>query len=196
MSSYQELFNLDSYDNELKIIFPNSKSNSKYSYYQSGLHRLIVYNVDSLMHEYIHALTKPRTSQALWETEGFARYFSYYYDYYGMAFLNEDYNSAVQSESTEYIFEFRQTIDRPIDIHIDFKELENIAVYSRNYTDPNASYAAGSSFIQYLVGKYGESVVTQCIYGEDEFPETYNELVTGWNRYIEENYSAFSRYKS
>lgn len=194
MQRYQELFELGDYDNELTMVFPNFSSGSKYSYYQSGTHRIIVYNVDSFMHEYIHALTKPSASQKLWETEGFARYFSYYYDDYGIAFLNEDYNSAVQSEATEYLFDFRQTIDRPIDMQIDFKELENIAVYSRNYTDPNASYVAGSSFIQYLVGKYGEAVVAQCIYGNDEFPETYSELVTEWNRYIEETYSGFGRY--
>lgn len=196
MQSYQELFGLGDYDNELTVIFPNSRSGSQYSFYQSGLHRIIVYNVDSFMHEYIHALTKPSTSQKLWETEGFARYFSYYYDDYGMAFLNEDYNSAVQSKATEYLFEFKQTIDRPIDMQIDFKEFENVAVYSRNYTDPNASYVAGSSFIQYLVGKYGEAVVAQCIYGENKLPQSYSELVAEWNRYIEETYSDFSRYNN
>lgn len=138
----------------------------------------------------------PSTSQKLWETEGFARYFSYYYDDYGIAFLNEDYNNAIESKATEYLFEFKQTIDRSIDMQIDFKELENIAVYSRNYTDPNASYVAGSSFIQYLVEKYGEAVVIECIYGDEELPQPYNELVVQWNSYIEENYSPFSRYNS
>lgn len=193
MQSYQELFGLGDYDNGLTVIFPNSRSGSKYSYYQSGTHQIIVLNVDSLMHEYIHSLTKPSTSQKLWETEGFARYFSYYYDHYGIAFLNGDYNTAERSAATEYLFEFKQTIDRPIDMQIDFKELENIAVYSRGYTDPNASYVAGSSFIQYLAGKYGEAVVIQCIYGDDEFPEAYSELVAQWNQYIEDNYSDFSR---
>lgn len=196
MQSYQELFGLGDYDNELTVIFPNSRSGSQYSYYQSGLHRIIVYNVDSLMHEYIHALTKPSTSQKLWETEGFARYFSYYYDDYGIAFLNEDYNSTAQSKATEYLFEFKQTIDRPVDMQIDFKELENVAVYSRNYTDPNASYVAGSSFVQYLVEKYGEAAVVQCIYGEEKLPKPYSELVEEWNRYIEETYCDFSRYSS
>ncbi len=195
MLSYRELFALGSYDNELAVIFPNAGKASQYSYYQSASHQIIVYNVDSLMHEYIHALTKPATAQKLWETEGFARYFSYYYDYYATAFLNEDYNTAVESEKTEYLFEFKQTVDRPIDIQIDFKELENIAVYSRGYTDPNESYAAGSSFVQYLVREYGETFVAQCIYGDgSDFPKSYSELVDGWNRYIEENYSAFSRY--
>lgn len=194
MRSYQKLFELENYDNDLTIIFPNSRSGSQYSYYQSGLHRIIVHNVDSLMHEYIHALTKPNPSQKMWETEGFSRYFSYYYDYYGVAFLNEDYNTAVKSEATEYLFEFKQTIDRPIDVQTDCKELENIAVYSRNYTDPNASYVAGSSFIQYLVQTYGEAAVVQCIYGNDSFPKPYSELVEEWQQYIEETYSDFSRY--
>lgn len=194
MRCFQELFELENYDNDLTLIFPNSRSGSRYSYYQSGLHRIIVHNVDSLMHEYIHALTKPDPSQQLWETEGFARYFSYCYDYYGVAFLNEDYNTAVKSETTEYLFEFKQTIARPIDVQTDFKELENIAVYSRHYTDPNASYVAGSSFVQYLVQVYGEAEVVHCIYGNDSFPKSYSELVEEWQQYIEEAYSDFSRY--
>lgn len=196
MLSYQELFDLGSYDNELTIIFPNYKVSNRYSYYQSGLHSIIVFNIDSLMHEYIHALTKPSSSQELWETEGFARYFSYYYDYYGIAFLNEDYNTATESDLTEYLFEFKRTINRPIDMQSDFIEIENIAVYSRGYTDPNASYVAGSSFVQYLVRAYGEAFVTKCIYGSESFPKPYNSLVDEWNQYIEKTYCDFSRYDS
>lgn len=194
MLNYQKLFDLESYDNELTIIFPNSKVSNQYSYYQSGLHRIIVFNIDSLMHEYIHALTKPSSSHESWEVEGFARYFSYYYDYYGIAFLNEDYNTAAESESTEYLTEFKRTINRPIDMQTDFTEIENIAVYSRGYTDPNVSYVAGSSFVQYLVRLYGEAFVAKCIYGNESFPKPYNELVNEWNQYIEEAYCAFSRY--
>lgn len=189
MERYQKLFDLGCYDNELTIIFPNSRKSSRYSNYQSGLHRIIVLNIDSLMHEYIHSLTKPKTSQNLWETEGFARYFSYYYDYYGIAFINEDYNTAKPTKATEYLFAFKQTINRPIDMQLDFRELENMAVYSRNYTDPNASYVADSSFIQYLVEAYGEAFVAQCIYGDNNLPKPYNELVNEWNQHIKETYS-------
>lgn len=194
MESYQRLFDLDSYDNSLTVIFPNTKSDS-YSCYQSGYHRIFAYNIDSLMHEYIHSLTNPGKTQSLWETEGFARYFSYFYDYYGIAFLNEDYNNAAETSATGYLYEYKATIDRPVDMQIDFYDIENIAVYSRGYTDPNESYVAGSSFVQYLVREYGETFVAQCIYGdESDFPKSYSELVNDWNRYIEENYSGFSRY--
>lgn len=197
MADYQSLFNLDAYNNDLTILFPNSNTQSRYSYYQSGSHQIFVYNVDSLMHEYIHSLTNPSASQQLWETEGFARYFSYMYDYYGIAFLNEDYNNAPETNATEYVFEFKETIQRPIDMEKDFQDIENIAVYSRGYTDPNASYVAGSSFVQYLVRTYGAEFVVQCIYGEGcSFTKPYQKLVNEWNQYIEENYLNFSRYNN
>lgn len=131
-----------------------------------------------------------------WETEGFARFFSYRYDDYGIAFLNQDYNNAPDSAATQYVHEFRNTINRPINMSIDYKELENIAVWSRSYTDPNASYVAGSSFVQYLVSLYGEKAVIDAIYGSKEpLPKSYEELVRSWNEYIENTYQGFSKYK-
>ncbi len=196
MEQYQILFDLDNYDNDLSIVFSNSNNLSRYSFYQSGVHRLYVKNIDSLMHEYIHALTQPQSSMEAWETEGFARFFSYRYDDYGIAFLNQDYNNAPDSAATQYVHEFRNTINRPINMSIDYKELENIAVWSRSYTDPNASYVAGSSFVQYLVSLYGEKAVIDAIYGSKEpLPKSYEELVRSWNEYIENTYQGFSKYK-
>lgn len=196
MECYQRRLDLESYDNALVILFPNSKTGYRYSCYQPGNHQILVFNIDSLMHEYIHSLTKPDASRELWETEGFARYFSYFYDYYGIAFLNEDYNNAAESEANTYLAAFQEKIDRPIDMQTDFKEIENIAVYSRGYTDPNAGYVAGSSFIQYLIRVYGEAFVVQCIYGDESFPKAYDELVAQWNQYVEETCSDFSSYRN
>lgn len=195
MDSYQNLFALPDYDNDLVIALPNSKNGSQYSYYRSDRHMIVLFNVDSLMHEYIHSLTKPDPTQEQWETEGFARFFSYYFDHYSIAFLNVDYNNATESDATRYIYEYKASLDRPIDISCDFREIENIAVYSRGYTDPNASYVSGSSFVQFLVGLYGEASVVDYIYGNGiELPMSYDDLVDEWNQYINDNYSGFSRY--
>lgn len=195
MSQYQTLFALEDYNDDLQIIFSNSKNLSQYSFYQKGSHTIYVMNIDSLMHEYIHALTQPDATMESWETEGFARYFSYRYDYYGIAFLNQDYNNTPESAATQYVHEYLEVIDRPIDMAVDYLELENIAVYSRSYTNPNSSYVAGSSFIQYLVNQYGEECVIQHIYGSvDALPKTYPELVQDWNTYIDETYQAYSKY--
>lgn len=196
MKQYQELFNLDDYNNDLDIIFTRPISASKYSFYQSVNHRIYVYNVDSLMHEYIHALTMPSASMESWQTEGFARYFSYYYDFYGIAFLNQDYNNTSNTYATKWVHEYLATINRPIDMAKDYRELENVAVYSRSYADPNANYVAGSSFVQYLVKQYGEEAVINHIYGDGEsLPKSYDELVDEWNAFIESNYSDYSKYK-
>lgn len=196
MKQYQDLFNLDDYNNDLDIIFSNPLSVSKYSFYQSVIHRIYLYNIDSLMHEYIHSLTTTNTAMAMWKVEGFARYFSYYYDFYGMPFLNQDYNNSPNTPELKYVHEYLATINRPIDMAKDYPELENIAVYSRNLYDPNANYVAGSSFIQYLVKQYGEEAVIHSIYGNgDPLPKTYAELVKEWKEYIESTYMEYSKYE-
>ncbi len=196
MKQYQELFNLDNYNNDLDIVFSNPISASKFSFYQTVIHRIYLYNVDSLMHEYIHSLTTTNSSMAMWKVEGFARYFSYYYDFYGMPFLNQDYNNSPNTPELKYIHEYLATINRPIDMAKDYSELENVAVYYFGFTDPDANYLAGSSFVQYLVKQYGEEAVINSIYGNgDPLPKTYAELVKEWNAFIEANYSNYSKYK-
>ena len=197
MEQYRDLFSLDGYNDDLEIVFAKPINASKNSFYQSAEHRIYLYNVDSLMHEYIHALTQPTSSisMSLWQIEGFARYFSYYYDHYGIAFLNQDYNNAPNTATTKYIHEYLATINRPIDMAIDYRELENIAIYSFGFIDPNKNYAAGSSFVQFLVKQYGEDVVIDHIYGSgNALPKKYLELVEEWNAYIEANYQGYSKY--
>ena len=196
MKQYQDLFNLDDYNNDLDIVFSNPISASKYSFYQTVIHRIYLYNIDSLMHEYIHSLTTTNTSMAMWKVEGFARYFSYYYDYYGMPFLNQDYNNSPNTPELKYIHEYLAAINRPIDMAKDYRELENVAVYYFGFTDPNKNYLTGSSFVQYLVKQYGEEAVINSIYGNgNPLPKTYAELVKEWNEFIEANYSNYSKYK-
>ena len=196
MKQYQDLFNLGDYNNDLDIIFSNPISASKYSFYQTVIHRIYLYNVDSLMHEYIHSLTATNTSMAMWKDEGFARYFSYYYDFYGIPFLNQDYNNSPNTPELQYVHEYLATINRPIDMAKDYCELENVAVYYFGFTDPNKNYLTGSSFVQYLVKQYGEEAVINSIYGNgDPLPKTYAELVKEWNEFIETNYSNYSKYK-
>ena len=197
MKQYQDLFNLDDYNNDLDIVFSNPISASKYSFYQTVIHRIYLYNIDSLMHEYIHSLTTTNTSMAMWKVEGFARYFSYYYDFYGMPFLNQDYNNSPNTPELKYIHEYLAAINRPIDMAKDYCELENVAVYYFGFTDPNANYLTGSSFVQYLVKQYGEEAVIHSIYGNgDPLPKTYTELVREWIEFIEGEYKGYSKYDS
>ena len=196
MKQYQDLFNLDNYNNDLDIVFSNPISASKYSFYQTEIHRIYLYNIDSFMHEYIHSLTTTNSSMASWKVEGFARYFSYYYDFYGMPFLNQDYNNSPSTPERKYIHEYLATINRPIDMAKDYRELENVAVYYFSFYDPNENYLAGSSFVQYLVKQYGEESVINSIYGSgDALPKTYAELVKEWKEYIESEYTGYSKYK-
>ena len=197
MKQYQDLFNLDNYNNDLDIVFSNPISASNYSFYQTVIHRIYLYNVDSLMHEYIHSLTTTNTLiMPSWKVEGFARYFSYYYDFYGIPFLNQDYNNTPNTPTTKYVHEYLAAINRPINMAKDYRELENIAVYYFSFANPNANYVAGSSFVQYLVNQYGKEAVIHSIYGNgNSLPKTYAELVKEWNAYIEVTYAGYSKYK-
>lgn len=77
----------------------------------------------------------------------------------------------------------------------DYSELENIAVYSRSWKDPNKNYITGSSFVQFLVKQYGEEAVINSIYGEGTpLPKNYAESVKEWIEYIESEYSEYSIY--
>lgn len=196
MKQYQDLFMLDDYNHDLDIVFTQPIGLSKTSFYQGANHRIYLYNVDSMMHEYIHALSMPTPSMQNWQVEGFARYFSYYYDFYGMAFLNQDYNNTPDTPELRYVHEYLAAINRPIDMAKDYREIENVAVHYFGFTNPNKNYLAGSSFVQYLVKQYGEEAVINSIYGNcNPLPKTYAELVKEWDEYIAREYKEYSKYQ-
>lgn len=197
MGKYQSLFDLKSYNNDLIVYFSNNKRLSQYSFYQRQTHSIYLMNVDSLMHEYIHSITvENNPSDSSWSIEGVARYFSYKYDCYGIAMLNVDYNMPSSSKELLYVREYKEKIGRDINMEVDFTEIENIAVYSRSYFEPNCSYVAGSSFVAYMVSQFGESEVIDMIFSEDGMEHSlYTELVHNWVSYIKTNYANYSKYK-
>lgn len=197
MGKYQSLFGLEPYNNNLAVYFSNSKSLSQTSFYHPKEHAIYLMNVDSLMHEYIHSITLEKNhSYSTWSVEGVARYFSYKYDYYGIAMLNVDYNRPSSGRELLYVREYKEKIGRDIDIEMDFTELENIAVYSRSYTDPNDGYVTGSSFVAYLVSQFGESEAINIIFSEQGIEQSlYTELAENWVSYINTNYADYSKYK-
>ncbi len=197
MGKYQSLFGFEEYNNDLKVYFSNSKRLSQYSFYQRGKHSIYLMNADSLMHEYIHSVTvENNPSDSVWSVEGAARYFSYKYDHYGIAMLNADYNKPSSGKETLYVQEYKEKIGRDISMETDFTEIENIAVYSRSYFDPNCSYVAGSSFVAYMASQLGEDEVIDMIFSERGVEQSlYEDMVDGWTSYIKANYGEYSRYE-
>ncbi len=190
MEQYQELFALESYNHDLDIFFTNH-SGVKYSHYNGIAHAICLYNTASLMHEYIHALTFGSYMLEAWAVEGFARYYSYRYDYYGVAMSTVDYNSAPETTKYQYIHDYKCKIDRDIDMARDFAELQHITAYVNGFDDPNDGdgYTAGASFIDYLIFRFGEEKVIEIICKTHDFGEyTYEELVADWNAFLQENY--------
>ena len=192
MEQHQELYALDSYNHNLKIYF----ANYRYSYYNGIRHAIVLANTASFVHEYIHALTLASSMNEDWARDGFARYYSYRYDFYGIAMSNVDYNSVPNTAKYQWIHEYKRNIGRDIDVEKDITELWHIATYVNGYDDPNdgGGYTAGASFVAYLISRLGEERVIEIICKTHDFGEySYEELVSDWNSYIEENYSMYSK---
>lgn len=195
MEQYQELFALDTYNHDLDIFFTNY-SGVKYSFYNGIAHVMGIYNTASFMHEYIHALTFGANIQEAWAGEGFARYYSFRYDYYGNAMSTVDYNSAPEITKYQYIHDFKRNIGRDIDMAQDYAQLQHITAYVNGYTNPNdgEGYTAGASFIDYLLCRFGEETVIEIICKTHDFGEyAYEELVADWNAFLQENYSDYHK---
>ena len=192
MAQYRQLFAVAGPWKDVTVLLPNPQRQISTSCYQPTLHRILLLNVDSLMHEYIHALMPLRLSQALWESEGFARYFSYYYDEYGMAFLNEDYNNLPDLAHLQYLRDYQASIGRPVDMAIDFGDLESFRAYALGYRAPDVDYASGSAFVHYLVKRFGEEAVVRHVCGMEMLPQDASELTADWLAWVDENYQGFT----
>lgn len=201
MKRYQELFSLPAYNNSLKFILTNDYNGYADSFYHPEEHTAYIKTVASLMHEYIHSLTMPYIRQEPWAYEGLARYFSYYYDVYGLSYLNEDYRkeTAEETPANRYAIQFKEKVRREIDIAQDFRELENAQVYSYSSYDVNGSYLSASSFVQYLIVRFGQenAIWYLCAENGQYFDPgvTLDELLRDWQAYIEKNYSEYYKYR-
>ncbi len=199
MGQYQELFGFDGYNNDLSILFKKSRGVTETSEYHRANHDIKLITVVSLTHEYIHSLMYGRYDdwRTLWKTEGFARYFSYKYDFYAYdSYAYDFYNNYWNNESMIWIQEYIDFLGRPIEVRTDVPELWDILVHSYGYTDPNSDYESGASFIGYLIKQYGEREVIAYICSDSEYNaewgKSYEELVQDWNQFIEDNYSQYS----
>lgn len=192
MAAYRQLFACEDAPS-VTVLLPNPLNGLNASCYQPGEHRILLLNVDSLSHEYIHALAQPSATQDMWETEGFARYFSYYYDQYGIAMLNADYAAAADTEKLHYIHEFRAQVGREIDMAADFGAIESIIAYTRGYASPNVSYASGSAFVHYLVQRYGEEAVIRHVLDGAAFDAPQAELVADWKAWLKDHYGSYTQ---
>lgn len=192
MAAYRQLFACEDAPC-VTVLLPDPLKGLNASCYQPGEHRILLLNADSLSHEYIHALAQPSAAQALWETEGFARYFSYYYDHYGIAMVNADYAAAQDTEKLHYIYEFRAQVGREIDMAADYGAIESIIAYTRGYASPNANYASGSAFVHYLVQRYGEGTVIRHVLDGVAFDAPQAELVADWKAWLKDNYGGYTQ---
>lgn len=194
MENYQRLFGLDSYNDDLNIYFSNTATNA--STYVQQLHAIFLRNTGSLTHEYIHSLTVDKSMQEPWAVEGFARYFSYRYDYYGNAMSNADYNAVPDTANYQYIHDYRDSIGRDIDVTEDIEALLHIATYVNGYNSPNDGdgYTPGASFVAYLISRLGQEKVIEIICTTHDFGEySYGELVADWQAFLEQNYGTYEK---
>ena len=185
MKQYQELFALDSYNNDLDIFFTSSTTHGNISIYYLNHHAIYLKSIADLTHEYIHALTIPAAVNDLetWSSEGVAAYFAVWYDWYSRDYLNQDYNSASVLDA------LRNKLGRPLDVEVDNDEILSYLAYSKGYDDPNKNYLSGAAFVSYLVNQYGayDLVPWLCDSGEP-LPKSSNAWVNDWTAYLNATY--------
>lgn len=192
MAQYRQLFATNGPWEDVAVLLLNPQRRTNTSRYLLAEHSILLLNVDSLTHEYIHALMQPRPTQTLWETEGIARYFSFYYDHYGLAFLNADYNDPPDLEHVQFVRAYREAIGRPIDMAVDFGELESLGAYSRKDQSPNESYSSGSAFVHYLVQRFGAEAVIRHVGGQEALPQDISVLTADWLAWLNDTYQGFT----
>lgn len=197
MQQYRDTINLYPYDDDISIIMTDDPY-LHVSYCNIITNQIYMISVVSMMHEYIHALTKTENIEVeAWQIEGFARYFDLRYDHYGAPHTTWDYtnnmpDNAVWLAAGEYV----AALDRPLDMVVDCLTIFDLICYCGGATDPNQGdgYIAGASFINYLAKQYGEQTVIQSIYGGGEpLPKPHGELVADWVAYLNETYKDYSK---
>lgn len=185
MDQYRQLFAIEQEEDDLQIIFTNRTNRGNNSMYYQPDHTIYLKSVLDLTHEYIHALTMPSAKVDLetWSTEGFATYFSVWYDAYSNDFLNQDYNSLSSLEK------LRQKLGRPLDIISDNDDILNCLACYKGYKDPNENYLSGASFVSYLIQEYGIDPVIQYLFGSGEpLLKSYEVLTKEWYAYLNTTY--------
>ena len=196
MQKLRDTMNMYPYDEDIKILLTDDPYLQE-SYADSKLDQICILSVVSVMHEYIHVLTRMDFIQAEpWQIEGLARYLDLRYDYYGTPFTNYDYSNMPDSYMYWGAREYVESLDRPLDMTIDYLTVYDLISYSGGATDPNQAkgYIGGASFINYLAKQYGEQTVLQAIYcGGEPLPKSHEELVADWVAYLNETYKDYSK---
>lgn len=192
MAQYRQLFAAAGTRGDVTVLLLNPQRRTNVSRYLSAENYILLLNVDSLPHEYVHALMQSRPSQTLWEIEGFARYFSYYYNHYGMAFLNEGYNNSPDMADVQFVRDYLAAIGLPIDMAEDFGEFESFCAYTLGYQSPDVNYVSGSAFVHYLVQRFGEEAVIRHIRGLEALPQDADTLTAEWLAWLNETYQDFA----
>ncbi len=192
MAQYRRLLTVPGYRGDVTVLLLNPQRMINTSYYKSNEHMILMLNINSIMHEYIHSLMQPRPTQSLWETEGFATYFSYYYDHYGRAMLNADYNDPPDLAHVQFIRDYLNEVGRPIEMAVDFGDIESLGAYARGDRSPDMSYASGSAFVHYLVQRFGEEAVIRHVCGLEKLTQDVDVLTAEWLEWLNENYQKYS----
>ena len=200
MEQYQQLFDFDDYNNDLRVFFTTKEHfhGVTTSEYDHGTHAVALLATSSFMHEFIHSLTFDRTIKENWAIEGSARHYSYYYDYYANAMNDVDFQNVMDQRKYLYLKEFQDHLGREIETDTDFAQINHLTAYAFEQDDPNdgGGYVPGASFIAYLISRFGEETVIKILFETHDFGDfTYEELVADWQAFIQKTNSSYTKSK-
>lgn len=218
MTALRNLFGYDDYNDNLNIVFDESKSSS----YYGAEDDIFILSSISVMHEYTHALTKnherPSGDGTQWISEGGVTYFSQKHDRFRYEIINYQSNHRhdiyEQVHEGYYYFFLDQLIlelGRELNLNTekDFRIYNDLICYTYNQYSLTGRSAtnAGVAFIKYLVDIYGENTIKNFLFSEKSAPtreeliftqldRPIEELREEWKTSIEEKYARYEKYKN
>lgn len=187
MKDLQKIIGLENYRNDLLVFYKNFED---YSQYDSSGHMIMIIDIFTFSHEYVHSLTIPNVIFLdKWVIEGIALFIGEGFGVYEQDVLQFVFE-VVSEQNVNYFKELLAFLDRNIDFSRDRRTIYDYYTYKENYTI-NTHYGA-YSFLLYLSDTLTYSQVKEALVsktGEFEpLPKTIEQYVAEWNAYIKNKF--------
>jgi len=203
MKQYQELFDIYLYNNSPTVFLVNNDNLEKKGdagYYDYKNHQIYLVTLPRLSHEYVHSLTffKLENSKQ-WIVEGIATYYETRFSNYSNALLVciVEAGKNCAAEMIHVSEKYLESLGRRFDPIRDSAEYSSLKVYFHDKTLKDAPYEAGSSFIDYLIKRFGEGDVLDYFLVHHDLSrltdKSMEELMAEWKNYLEERFKDYEK---
>lgn len=198
-------------DETAVVVFQNERYQTASGYYDPSSNEIHLFSVGSFMHEYGHYLLREMDVDG-WRNEAVCHYFGLTpvseqinYSWYADYIRTEALDVSNEQDAEEYVLVL--AVKQHIGHDFDWLTAEDYAYLNSAYivawdmfdslTDPNAGIVAKYVFTDYLVGLVGEeAAINALVYGtpEETLGKTWEELISDWEAYLNEEFAWAKEY--